>query len=137
MHILLVEDNSTLATLFGVQLRQLGGHTLTTAATKEAAIAAFQNAAFDLIFVDMGLEGYQDRGLQILAEIKALAPQQRLGVLSSNDLRDMVRLSQKYGAEFYMVKPFTLDGLALILNGDKEAIRNYIPDVDEGRIIAF
>jgi DNA-binding NarL/FixJ family response regulator len=115
----------------------LGGHTLTTAATKEAALAAFQNEAFDLIFVDMGLEGYQDRGLQILAEIKALAPQQRLGVLSSNDLRDMVRLSQKYGAEFYMVKPFTLDGLALILNGDKEAIRNYIPEVDEGRIIAF
>ncbi len=36
-----------------------------------------------------------------------------------------------------MVKPFTLDGLALILSGDKEAIRNYIPDVDEGRIIAF
>ncbi|NJN93190.1 MAG: response regulator [Anaerolineales bacterium] len=136
MHILFVEDNNTLATLFGVQLRQLG-HTLTTAATKEAAITAFESETFDLIFVDMGLEGYQDRGLQILAEIKAEAPQQRIGVLSSNDLRDMVRLSQKYGAEFYMVKPFTLEGLALILNGDKEAIHNYIPDVDEGRIIAF
>lgn len=136
MHILFVEDNNTLATLFGVQLRQLG-HTLTTAATKEAAITAFESETFDLIFVDMGLEGYQDRGLQILAEIKAEAPQQRIGVLSSNDLRDMVRLSQKYGAEFYMVKPFTLEGLSLILNGDKEAIRNYIPDVDEGRIIAF
>ncbi|GAB4448483.1 MAG: hypothetical protein Fur0044_44160 [Anaerolineae bacterium] len=136
MHILLVEDNHTLAALFGVQLRQLK-HTLTIAATKEAAITAFQKEVFDLIFVDMGLEGYQDRGLQILAEIKALAPQQRMGVLSSNDLRDIVRLSQQYGAEFYMVKPFTLDGLALILSGDKEAIRNYIPDVDEGRIIAF
>lgn len=136
MHILFVEDNNTLATLFAVQLRQLG-HTLTTAATKEAAITAFESETFDLIFVDMGLEGYQDRGLQILAEIKAEAPQQRIGVLSSNDLRDMVRLSQKYGAEFYMVKPFTLEGLSLILNGDKEAIRNYIPDVDEGRIIAF
>jgi DNA-binding response OmpR family regulator len=136
MHILMIEDNHTLAALFGVQLRQLG-HTLVTAATKEAAITTFQSAAFDIIFVDMGLEGYQDRGLQILAEIKALAPQQRVGVLSSNDLRDIVRLSQQYGAEFYMVKPFTLDGLALILSGDKEAIRNYIPDVDEGRIIAF
>lgn len=136
MHILLIEDNHTLATLFGVQLRQLG-HTLTMVGTKEAATTAFKNEIFDLIFVDMGLEGYQDRGLQILAEIKALSPQQRIGVLSSNDLRDMVRLSQKYGAEFYMVKPFTLEGLALILNGDKEAIRNYIPDIDEGRIIAF
>jgi DNA-binding response OmpR family regulator len=137
MHILLIEDNSTLAALFGVQLRQLGGHTLTTAATKEAAIDAFKREAFDLVFVDMGLEGYQDRGLQILAEIKAIAPQQRIGVLSSNDLREMVRLSQKQGAEFYMVKPFTLDGLSAILSGDKESIRNYIPDIDEGRIIAF
>lgn len=137
MHILLVEDNSTLATLFGVQMKQLGGHTLKIAASKEAAIVAFRKEVFDLVFVDMGLEGYQDRGLEILAEIKALAPQQRIGVLSSNDLRDMVRLSQKQGAEFYMVKPFTLEGLALILSGDKEAIQNYIPDIDEGRIIAF
>ena len=137
MNILLVEDNNTLATLFGVQLRQLGGHTLATAATKEAAMAAVQEGAFDLIFVDMGLEGYQDRGLEILTEIKALIPQQRIGVLSSNDLRDMVRLSQKHGAEFYMVKPFTLDGLAAVLSGDKEAIQNYIPDIDEGRLITF
>jgi hypothetical protein len=36
-----------------------------------------------------------------------------------------------------MVKPFTLDGLAIVLTGDKEAIRNYTPDIDEGRIIAF
>lgn len=137
MNILLVEDNNTLATLFGVQLRQLGGHTLITAATKEAAIAAVQTGTFDLIFVDMGLEGYQDRGLEILTEIKALVPQQRIGILSSNDLRDMVRLSQKHGAEFYMVKPFTLDGLAAVLSGDKEVIQNYIPDIDEGRLIAF
>lgn len=137
MHILLVEDNNTLATLFGVQLRQLGGHTLTIAASKDAAISAFGKESFDLVFVDMGLEGYQDRGLDILVEIKTLAPQQRIGVLSSNDLRDIVRLSQKHGAEFYMVKPFTLEGLATVLNGDKLAIQNYIPEIDEGRIIAF
>ncbi len=44
MHILMIEDNHTLATLFGVQLRQLG-HTLVTAATKEAAISAFQSTS--------------------------------------------------------------------------------------------
>ena len=137
MRVLLVEDNSTLAALIGVQLRQLGGHTLVTAASKDTAIAAFQKETFDLVFVDMGLEGYQDRGIEILAEIKALTPQQRVGVLSSNDLKEMVRLSQKSGADFYMVKPFTLDGLAIVLTGDKEAIRNYTPDIDEGRIIAF
>ena len=137
MHILLIEDNNTLASLFGVQLRQLGGHTLVISASKDEAMAAFQKETFDLIFVDMGLEGYQDRGLQILEAIKNLAPNQRIGILSSNDLREMVRLSQKHGAEFYMVKPFTLDGLEVILSGDKEAIRNYIPDIDEGRVIAF
>jgi hypothetical protein len=52
-------------------------------------------------------------------------------------MRDMVRLSQQAGAEFYMVKPFTLEGLSLVLKGDKEAIQNHIPDVGEGRIIVF
>jgi two-component system, chemotaxis family, chemotaxis protein CheY len=137
MHILLVEDSGTLANLFRVQLRQLGGHTLTTAVDKATAMAAFTKETFDLVFVDMGLEGHQDRGLHILREIKALAPQQRIGILSSNDLRDLVRLSQEAGAEFYMVKPFTMEGLSVVLNGDKEAIRNYMPEIGEGRIIAF
>lgn len=137
MHILLVEDSGTLSNLFAVQLKQLGAHTLVSTADKAAAMVAFQKEKFDLVFVDMGLEGIQERGLQILAEMKALIPQQRVGILSSNDLRDMVRLSQKGGAEFYMVKPFTLEGLAVVLEGDKETIRSYMPEIGEGRIIAF
>jgi CheY-like chemotaxis protein len=137
MDILLVEDNSTLANLFRVQLKQLGDHTLTTSANRASAIQAFKNGTFDLVFVDMGLDGYQDGGLKVLAEIKTLTPHQRVGILSSNDLRDTVRLSQKGGAEFYMVKPFTQEGLALVLTGDKEAIRNHLPEISEGRIIAF
>jgi CheY-like chemotaxis protein len=137
MHILLVEDSDTLANLFRVQLRQLGNHTLTAAATKAQAMAAFAGESFDLALIDMGLEGHQDRGLEIVDEIKAITPDQRVGVLSSNDLREMVRLSQNAGAEFYMVKPFTMDGLALVLKGDKEAMRNHTPEVGEGRIIVF
>jgi CheY-like chemotaxis protein len=68
MHILLVEDSSTLATLFRVQLQQLGNHTLTTAFDRVSAIEAFKNEKFDLIFVDMGLDGYQDGGLHILRD---------------------------------------------------------------------
>lgn len=137
MHILLVEDNGILTTLFGVQLRQLGNHTLTTASGIATALAAFNQEKFDLIFIDMGLDGLPDGGLQLLTQIKTQAPQQRAGVLSSNDLRDMVRLSQKAGAEFYMVKPFTMEGLSVVLEGDKEAMRSYVSGIDEGRIIAF
>jgi two-component system chemotaxis response regulator CheY len=137
MNILLIEDSDTLATLFRVQLRQLGAHTLAATSTKSQALTFFQEQNFDLILVDMGLDGQQDRGLEILNEIKAINPTQRMGVLSSNDMRDMVRLSQQAGAEFYMVKPFTLEGLSLVLKGDKEAIQNHIPDVGEGRIIVF
>jgi DNA-binding response OmpR family regulator len=136
MHVLLVEDSSTLANLFQVQLRQFG-HELTAAETKAEAMTAFAQESFDLIFVDMGLEGLQDRGLEILIEIKKQKPDQRVGILSSNDLRDMVRASQKYGAEFYMVKPFTMEGLAMVLSGDKNAIKNYQSEIGEGRIIFF
>ena len=134
MHILLVEDSNTLAQLFQVQLRQLG-HDLTVTETKAEALAAFEQDVFDIVFIDMGLEGQQDRGLEILTEMKSIAPTQRIGILSSNDLRDMVRLSQESGAEFYMVKPFTLEGLTVVLNGDKNTMLNYQPEIGEGRIL--
>jgi DNA-binding response OmpR family regulator len=134
MHILLIEDSDTLSHLFQVQLQQLG-HTLTIVETKAEALAACEKEKFDLIFIDMGLEGLPDRGLEILAEIKAVNPNQRMGILSSNDLRDMVRLSQETGAEFYMVKPFTMEGLTVVLSGDKAAMRNYQPEIGEGRIL--
>ena len=137
MHILLVEDNDTLTRLFEAQLRTLGKHTLTIAFSKAQAMAAFQDETFDLAFIDMGLDGDQAMGLKILAEMKALKPDQRVGILSSNDLRDMVWRSQEGGAEFYMVKPFVAEGLALVLAGDKEAIQNHNPEVGEGRIIVL
>jgi two-component system chemotaxis response regulator CheY len=137
MNILLVEDSQSLANLFRVQLRQLGDHTLAITRNKAQAIAAFKQSRFDIVFIDMGLDGKQDRGIEILMEIKALRPEQRAGMLSSNDLRDMVRLSQQAGAEFYMVKPFTLEGLALVLEGNKEILSHYTPKIDEGRIIVL
>lgn len=139
MHLLLVEDNGTLVKLFQAQLRRLKDHTVTTASTKAEAIAAFKEKKFDVVFIDMGLEGIPYRGLEILNEIKSLAPEQRIGILSSNDAGETVRASQKAGAEFYMVKPFVFRGLKLILEGDKEAIRRYQPNIQEGegRIITF
>jgi DNA-binding response OmpR family regulator len=135
MHILFVEDSTILAQLFRVQLRQLG-HDVSLAETKAEAMAAFKKEKFDLVFIDMGLEGLPDRGLEILREMKAITPDQRVGILSSNDLRDLVQLSKKNGAEFYMVKPFTLEGLAVVFSGDKMAIQKYQPEYGgSGRII--
>ncbi len=136
MKVLLVEDSSTLANLFQVQLRQLG-YDFVAAETKAEALAAFEQGSFELVFIDMGLEGLQDRGLEVLAEIKANKPDQRVGILSSNDQKDLVRDSQQKGAEFYMVKPFTMEGLEVVLGGDKKAIRTYQPEIGEGRIILF
>ncbi|GAB4540602.1 MAG: hypothetical protein Kow0063_30610 [Anaerolineae bacterium] len=137
MHILLVEDNQALSDLFRVQLRRLGPHELSVATSKQGALEIFEPGLFDIVFIDMGLEGLPDRGLEIIQEIKAKSPEQKVGVLSSNDLPEMVRNSQRVGARFYMVKPFTMEGLHLVLEGDQAAIKAYQPDVGEGRIIAL
>ncbi len=134
MNILLIEDSNTLAHLFQVQLRQLG-HELTMTETKAETLKAFERGKFGLVFIDMGLEGLPDRGLEILKEIIAIAPEQRTGILSSNDIKELVQLSRDNGAEFYMVKPFTMKGLTVILGGDKKAVQNYQPEIGEGRII--
>jgi len=137
MHLLLAEDNGTLANLFRAQLRRLKDHTLTIAATKKEALDAFKAETFDLIFIDMALEGVPYRGLEILREIKTVKPEQRVGILSSNDGREIVKDCRENGAEFYMVKPFTFKGLRLVLEGDQQAIRHYRPDASEGPIIAL
>ena len=137
MHILLIEDDGNLSILFRAQLRRVGGYTLTAAATKMQALQALKDELFDCIFVDMALEGIPDRGLQILKEIRNVSVTQRVGVLSSNDARDMVKACQNAGADFYMVKPFTFRGLQVVLDGDSEVIQRYQPDLSEGRIIAF
>ena len=134
MRILLVEDSNTLAQLFQVQARQLG-HEPTVVETKAEAMTAFEKGKFDIVFIDMGLEGQQDRGLEILAEMKTIDPASRIGILSSNDLKDMVQLSKENGAEFYMVKPFTLEGLSVVLDGNKKVMQSYQPEIGEGRIL--
>jgi DNA-binding NarL/FixJ family response regulator len=110
---------------------------LSVATSKKSALEAFEKEAFDIVFIDMGLEGIPDRGLEIIREIKIQAPEQRVGILSSNDLQDMVRRSRQVGAAFYMVKPFTMEGLELVLEGDVAAIKAYQPEIGEGRIIAL
>jgi CheY-like chemotaxis protein len=137
MRILLVEDNAALSDLFRVQLRRLGQHELSVTTSKQGALLVFEPGLFDVVFIDMGLEGIPDRGLEIIREIKMQAPGQRVGVLSSNDLQDMVRNSQQVGATFYMVKPFTMEGLQVVLEADQASIRTYQPDIGEGRIIAL
>jgi two-component system chemotaxis response regulator CheY len=137
MRILLVEDSDPLADLFRVQLYRLGQHELVQAGSKKRGLELYKAGAFDVVFIDMGLEGIQDRGLEIIREIKAQAPQQRIGVLSSNDLQDMVRQSRQAGAEFYMVKPFTMEGLKIVLEGDPAVMKTYRPDIGEGRILVL
>jgi two-component system chemotaxis response regulator CheY len=137
MQILLIEDNEVLADLFRVQLRRLGQHELSVAISKRSALDQFKVGMFDVIFVDMGLEGLADRGLEIIREIRVQFPEQRVGILSSNDLQDMVRRSRQVGATFYMVKPFTMEGLKVVLEGDSAAIKAYQPEIGEGRIIAL
>ena len=137
MQVLLVEDNEALAGLFRVQLRRLGPYELAVADSKQRALELYKPSAFEVVFIDMGLEGIADRGLEIIREIKLQKPEQRVGVLSSNDLQEMVRQSRQVGATFYMVKPFTLEGLEVVLKGEAAAIHAYQPEIGEGRIIAL
>jgi two-component system chemotaxis response regulator CheY len=137
MQVLLVEDSEALAGLFRVHLRRLGPYELAVAYTKKSALEMYKPGAFEVVFIDMGLEGIADRGLEIIREIKIQMPGQRIGVLSSNDLQEMVRQSRQVGATFYMVKPFTPEGLEVVLKGDPAAMKAYQPELGEGRIIAL
>lgn len=138
MNVLLVEDNGALGNLFKAQLHRVeGDHTAIVVTTKQEVLTALTQDTFDLIFIDMALEGLPYRGLEILKEIKQQYPAQRVGILSSNDAGAIIRDCREYGAEFYMVKPFTYKGLSLILTGSLEEIQHYRSDISEGQILSF
>ena len=134
MRVLLVDDSHLLSDLFQIQLQHLGAHSLEVRRTKKEALAAFQSQEFDVVFIDMRLEGQEERGLDILRDIKALKPEQSVVILSVNDQAGVIKSSKAAGASFYMIKPFTLDGLRLVLSGDEEGVSRYQPCVGEGRI---
>jgi two-component system, NtrC family, response regulator AlgB len=102
--ILVIDDEKNIRATLAVCLEAIGC-TVTGAATAEAALAAAERTAFDLVFLDLRL-GATD-GLALLPRLLARRPGLPVVVVTAYATVDTAIDALKLGAVDYLAKPFT------------------------------
>jgi DNA-binding response OmpR family regulator len=109
MHILLVDDEQTIAALVRSRLER-EGFAVRVAADGAAALAALAEGGFDLLLLDVGLPGLD--GFAVLRKLRAAGHDLPVIMLTARaDEGDRV-VGLELGADDYVVKPFSPRELA-------------------------
>ncbi|TGD75136.1 response regulator transcription factor [Mangrovimicrobium sediminis] len=108
MHILLVEDDSSLAE--GLQ-QALGkqGYVVNHVPSGRLALAAFASEPPDVLVLDLGLPDMD--GLQVLSELRSKGLRTPVLVLTARDQLDDKVTGLDRGADDYLAKPFDMQEL--------------------------
>lgn len=111
-NILVVEDNQDMCQTIADVLRKVG-HNVKTAFSGEEALAKVEKGLIDLVLLDIKLPGIS--GLEVLAKIKQTdADLLVIMITALTDARPAVE-AMKAGAYDYLLKPFELDELKLVV----------------------
>ncbi len=119
-HILVVDDEAEIRSSLEEILRE-EGYTVTTAATAGEALTLLNDAAYDLVLLDIWLP---DRdGLDVLAEIQQSLPESRPNVviISGHGTIESAVRATKLGAYDFLEKPLSLERTLLVLKNAIEA----------------
>jgi len=119
--VLLVDDEANIRRMVGALLQAKGFETA-EAANGNAAVAALESAAPDVVLLDLMMPGGPD-GLATLQQLKQRAPDVPVVMMSGKaNLADAVRAT-KLGAFQFLEKPLTPEGLLVALRGALELSR--------------
>ncbi len=119
--ILLVDDEANIRKMVGALLQAEGFET-TEAANGHVALTAVERAAPDAVLLDLMMPGGPD-GLATLEQLKRLAPDVPVVMMSGKaNLADAVRAT-KLGAFQFLEKPLTPEGVLVALRGALELSR--------------
>ncbi len=110
--ILIVDDEKNIRTHLATYVRGLG-HTADTAGDAPAALAAVERGKFDVVLSDVRLAGMD--GLALLREIHRRQPEVVVVLMTAYATVPQAVESMRAGAYDYLVKPFSLDQVGLLL----------------------
>ncbi len=113
MNILIIDDEKVLALFIADALGQQG-HTVFKAHTGEEGMNVLRKENIDIVLLDIVLP--DKNGLALLKDIKAMDESYEIIMITAHSsIKDSIT-AVKMGAEDYLVKPFELEELEIIMN---------------------
>ena len=107
-NILLVDDDAPLVKAQSEFLRR-AGHTVSTAANGNEAMALVAHNDFDLVITDLIMP--EKEGLETIAELRRIAPKIKIIAMSGGTVmigaQDSLSMARMFGASLTLVKPFS------------------------------
>lgn len=115
-HVLFVDDSMAFLESFGALCMELSNRTwqVHTAASADRALALMQQCILDLVVLDVGMPMLD--GLQLLGIIKRRYPGIKMAVITGNATEAKRADALANGAEVFLEKPVTADGMKLAFN---------------------
>jgi DNA-binding NtrC family response regulator len=125
-HILVVEDDQTMNQgLVYVLSKQ--GYTVTSVDSGETALEAIQKTRFDLVLSDLKLPGID--GSQLLSAARRYDPDMMFIMITAYGTVDTAVAAMKAGAEDYILKPFDMEELRLVIKKSLEKRHLYLSNI--------
>ncbi len=118
--ILVVDDEPKMALLAASALED-AGHSLTVCHDGQAAIKALENDSFDIVVTDLKMP--PPDGLEVLREARHRSPETGVILMTAYATAESAVTAMKSGAYDYLIKPFSLDELTLLVSRFLEASR--------------
>lgn len=112
--ILVVDDLESQRTLSRKIIEKLN-YSVSAAESGEQALEYLEKENFDLVLLDMIMEGGMD-GLDTYRKIKGLKPEQKIVIVSGYSENEKVQTAFKLGAAGFVQKPFTIETIAAAIN---------------------
>ena len=110
--LLIVDDEKNIRTHLATYVRSLG-HTAETAADAPSALAALERQSIDVVLSDVRMAGMD--GLALLREIRGRRPDAVVVLMTAYATVPQAVEAMRAGAYDYLVKPFSLDQIGLLL----------------------
>ena len=110
--ILIVDDERSMREISEILLRKQG-HQVAAEADLEAALRRVAEAEWDLVVTDLRLG--QESGLEVLQSVKATWPATEVVMITAFATTENAVQAMKMGAYDYVLKPFKVDELKLVV----------------------
>jgi len=118
--ILVIDDEDSVRESLATILKQMGYH-VETRGDGKSAIRLFKQEKFDLVITDLKMAGLS--GIEVLEKVKMLQPEILVIIMTGFASLESAIASIRKGAFDYLVKPFQVDALKLVVKRSMEMKR--------------